>query len=73
MNGGVPDELNPNETARFALRKARNQTAKLAERQFEKLGFSDFDTSRQETPLEKLRRERRERSGLVLPGEINAK
>ena len=69
MNGGVPDNLEPNETARFALKKARRQTARIAEQQFTKLGFSDFDTSRPETPLEKLQRERREFSGLTLPGD----
>lgn len=71
MDGGVPDELDPNQTARFALRKARKQAARFAEREFQKLGFSDFDTSRQETPLEKLQRERREFSGLALPGRKN--
>ena len=69
MDGGVPENLNPNETARFALRKARRQAAKVAEEEFGRLGFADFDTSAPESPLEKLQRERRKESGLALPGQ----
>jgi|GEM_PF-5111625 len=67
MQGGIPNDLNEEQTAAFAMQKARKQALKQLALLAGRKTISDFDTNIPLSPLDQMKQQEELKAGLIMP------